>query len=357
MWHSISSTINYPRKNYSKEGVTITNGPKNAKFNMITKLPVGKKISKGTFGSVYKLGSDEKYVMKTMMFNRSENSEDKLKIFFNELRVGKNPRISEVGPRIYAWRIIRDVEGYATEGQYIMDSFTGGNENLDSAILSNLKLCPLPNDPIYTMLRKTITKFWKITKGYHGDLHTDNIAIVFNKKSKKIKKILIFDYGSHKKFKTRINSTTCFEDFLRIIDKEFHNRLRKPNTNVNYLNNTNRTLVVYPNRSQARRSNVNMLLKYLIKPNTNAAAKRKQRNDLAVQTAAAAKRNRNMLVEGGNNNPANQNYHLMAVIAAIRKRNADIRTAAAATAKRNRNAAATPKQKSLFSSCFGGRCI
>ena len=263
MWHSILSRINYPRKNYSNKGVTITNGPKIKNFNMITNLPVTEYINRGRFGSIHKLGSNEKYVMKTMDFD-NPGAGDLLKVFFNELSVGKNPKISQVGPRIYAWRIIRDVEGYATEGQYIMDSFTGGNENLDSAILSNLKLCPLPNDPIYTMLRKTITKFWKITKGFHGDLHTDNIAIVFNKKSKKIKKILIFDYGSHKKFKTRINSTTCFEDFLRIIDKEFHNRLGKPNTNMGVYPVTSKIHTIFPKRSQARRPNTHMLKSYTI---------------------------------------------------------------------------------------------
>ena len=261
MWHSSFDKINYPRKNYSKNGVTVFPGPlSSVNFSTITSLPVTGNISKGHYGNIKMLGSTEKYVMKTMNFDSPGS--DLLKIFFNEIRVGRDPKISQVGPRIYAWRILRDREGFATDGQYIMDSFTGGDKSLDAVTLARIKMCPLPNDPLYPMLRKTIEKFWKITKGFHGDLHGGNIAAVYDKKSRDIKKFMIFDYGSHKKFKTTTNDTTCFEDFIRIIDKEFHNRLKKPKTTMTYVPVGTKIHTIVPKRSQPRRSNIHMLKSY-----------------------------------------------------------------------------------------------
>lgn len=265
MWFSAQNTIKYPRQNLSNKGVTVVPGPKNKNFDTITKLSVGKNISRGTYGSVSELGNDGKYVIKTMDIDNSSGI-DLLKVFFNEIRVGSNPAIAEVGPRIYAWRLIRDQKGTATIGQYIMDSFTKGDKDLETISLHMMyrSLCPPPSDPIYAMLRKTIEKFWKITKGYHGDLHLGNVVALRNIKTKNIVKILIFDYGAHKKFKAPTNNTTCFDDFIHIINKEFFNRLGKPKVNVGYYPNHTKLQTMYPERSQPRRSNVQMLKGYSI---------------------------------------------------------------------------------------------
>jgi hypothetical protein len=255
-WQPANAIVGpYLFKNYGAS-INITGGTRNNTFNNIVRRAVnmGQRLgSKSSYGSVVPIGADGKYVMKTMRFT-DDNGDDRLKIFLNEIRVGSMPGISEVGPKIYAWRIIRDSSGVATRGQYIMDSFTKGDPKLSaqtsSEYLKNFNDDSCPQE-YFKHLRRTLGKFWKITKGYHGDLHPGNIAVVTDP-SGEIKRVLIFDYGSHKKFKKNITKITCFYSFLKIINKEFKS------TN-NYFPESSRIPVRYRNRGQPIRLNTNML--------------------------------------------------------------------------------------------------
>jgi len=219
-----------------------------------------------TYGAVTKIGG--KFVKKTMKFPINNQSTDYLKIFLNEIRVGAIPGIKEVGPKIYAWRVNRNSQGQATSGEYIMDDFTVAPPNYTTVpfleytrkVLKNV--CPVPQSNFYQKLKESLTKFWKITKGYHGDLHAGNMAIMYENSSLDVEKFIIFDYGSHKKFKTATNENTCFDRFIYIIDTEFKNRYSKNTVMRGYYPENTKIKMVAPRRGQIIRSNTQMLRTY-----------------------------------------------------------------------------------------------
>jgi hypothetical protein len=189
------------------------------------------------------------------------------KIFFNELRVGSTPGISAVGPRIYAWRI----RGQYCE--YIMDNFVKGDTTLAATTFHEYmwkhfaKKCPPKSHAVWGRLRTLLVHFWRVTKGYHGDLHANNI-VVLTKPDGSIKRMMIFDYGSHKKFKASVNKSTCFDDFITLIRTEFHRSNQKSEYNLNEFPNGSGIMMYRPKTGQARRSNAAMLsgINYLGNP-------------------------------------------------------------------------------------------
>jgi hypothetical protein len=189
---------------------------------------------------------------------------DLLKIFLNEVRVGSLPGIQQVGPKIYAWKVNRDSSGEIQSADYIMDDFTvapvGHKVFMMKQYAKTMGACPAQGHPIYAKIKEAVLKFWRLTKGYHGDLHMGNMAVMINKKTKEPVKVIIFDYGSHKKFKANTGNSTCFEGFLRIIDKEFSNRYAKKTLNSRgYFPNFTKIRVAYPQRGQPLRPNTNLL--------------------------------------------------------------------------------------------------
>lgn len=253
-WSPANSTIGpYNRKNYSS-AINISGGIRNASFQNAVNASrqYGTAIASGTFGSVIRL-SDPRFVMKTMKFGMDDVS-DNVKIFLNEVRVGSTPGIQAVGPKIYAFRIKRNSFDRMIEGQYIMDNL-GTFEDL---LTYTRHTCPPKGHPMYQKLRETIEKFWRITKGYHGDLHTKNIAVITSPNGNVRFKII--DYGSHKKFKNKVNNKTCFDDFIKMIDKQFNNKYQKitnPN-NKGYHPQPTSVRVIYAKRGQPLRSNAEM---------------------------------------------------------------------------------------------------
>jgi hypothetical protein len=194
---SSNSNSNSNSNNWIKSWVKTNN--KNFPIN----IKAGPIISGGNFGTVRKLTPG--FVIKRMKLTSPRDR----KIFLNEIRVGTMPGIKEVGPKIYAYRM-----SY-TKGEYIMDDL--GNFVTLSSFTKNT--CPPKNHPIYKALKECLVKFYKITGGYHGDLHMGNIAVVLDKLGL-FKKIMIYDYGAHRPFKN--NSTaSCFEDYMKKINKNF----------------------------------------------------------------------------------------------------------------------------------------
>ncbi len=130
-------------------------------------------------------------------------------------------------------------------GQYIMDKL----DNFVTLEEYTQHGCPSPE--FYNKLRQAIEDFWRITGGYHGDLHSSNIGIHNGK-------IKIIDYGSHKKFKTRINENTCFDDFIRIIDQQYNIKYAKTKLK-NFYPRESKIRILYPKKGQPLRANTNML--------------------------------------------------------------------------------------------------
>ena len=181
----------------------------------------GKKIgTESVYGSVYNLGKPGKYVLKHVDFD----DDDTLKSFMNEIKVGSLPRIGEVGPCIYAYKIVmkktKHTIGY---GEYIMDHITKGElvtkfEDLNDYFYEKYKtFCPkLNNEPLLKQLRDVLLKFYTITKGFHGDLHGGNIFVITPKSGEPI--VRIIDYGAFREFANKSNES-CISKYLQKIYK------------------------------------------------------------------------------------------------------------------------------------------
>jgi len=211
-----------------------------------------------TYGSVYALGSDHKYVIKKM---ENVNDDDALKVFLNEVRVGMTPGIQRVGPRIYGYKVRPTGDSFTCE--YIMDDFTRGDPTLRSMLLREYidTYKPGPDHLVFKKLKTTLRNFWLISKGYHGDLHTNNIAVVFKPGGHPVR-VMIFDYGSHKRTKVKFTRNMSLNNMTRVINANFARSTNKPGRN-SYMYPESKFIVkskVYnPVLGQPRRSNSNML--------------------------------------------------------------------------------------------------
>ena len=230
-------------------------------------LKMGPRIgSQSAFGVINIVGDQNRFVMKTM-YLRSPSDH---RIFVNELTVGMNPAIKIVGPKIYLWR--QWYKDGLLIGQYIMDNFTKGKPGYFTMSLQDYArkmwdTCPGKDDKVIKLLKKRLTQFWKITKGYHGDLHTENIALIFNQEGD-LKNLYIFDYGAHKKFKNLRESNYqryCFEDYIKTIQKQFKISYNRKGGSNFY---PNVSVPVVKPKGQPYRSNANMLSKLNYKNGT-----------------------------------------------------------------------------------------
>jgi hypothetical protein len=193
-----------------------------------------------------------------MVLIDADDDDDKTQIFLNEVRVGMTPGISRVGPRIYGFRI--KFVGTQLVGSYIMDDFVKGDTSVKSLLLYDYiqKYRPGPNHVVFKKLKTTLRNFWLISKGYHGDLHTNNIAVVFKSRGTVVR-VMIFDYGAHKRTKTKFTRNMSLADMARIINANFaRSELKSPAT-LYPEGVPVQTKVYYPMAGQPRRSNADVL--------------------------------------------------------------------------------------------------
>jgi len=244
----------------------------NTSFDINFIKEVGSILGEGSFGSVQEIittdGSKNTFTMKTQILK----SMDDVRIFENELNVGSNNLLKSkfIGPSIYAYSLY--THNNTRYGVYIMDHWERGLKNVKSTTLLNylnkFDKCPLPKSDIIYSIEHLLLSFYKITKGYHGDLHTSNIAVVFtDKKPHKILYLQIFDYGAHQKLSiSKLNKCFSLKNVLNLIQKEFNNDLKKRFNIVhtNVFPKDSNVRVLYPELGQPYRSNLEML-KYVNK--------------------------------------------------------------------------------------------
>jgi hypothetical protein len=286
--------VNVSTKNLY-ERLNFVPGRADSKFlNATRHVEINKSISHGTYGEVFSLKvppsrgfmfrPQRKYVMKVMKLADPQRGNGiDIKSFFTEVRIGSLKGIEKVGPRIYAWKLTRDKNGKATHGSYIMDSFDSltppgctfdnlyfyikwrlrnkgsnnerNNVNFEGQFkFNNQKITH--SHILVEKLREALLTFWKVTKGYHGDL-PGNIGVIHSTaRPSEIKRIVIFDYAAHKVFKSsRLPNT--FKNFIELINKEGKNTQQK--VRKNKLNIWMGAPLIAPRHRQAYRSNTNVL--------------------------------------------------------------------------------------------------
>ena len=246
-------------------------------------------IGEGSFGKVFSLnlkGNKVKYVMKVTAFP----SENERLIFENEAKIGFTPGINKVGTKchgvqyvdysiLHKFGMIQTMENKGNVvqlggGLQIHEHFLKGNTTKSSMSLQDYLIdfykttCPPTNHRLFKLLKKSLKLFYKITKGYHGDLHGGNIHVVLNTKnglSSSVHNVIIGDYGAHTKFRTKNNdllNNACLIDVFRLIKKEFSENLMSPNVDLihNWPEGSN-IKTIHQQNKQPRRSNLNMLKK------------------------------------------------------------------------------------------------
>jgi hypothetical protein len=142
-----------------------------------------------------------------------EMSLRKKKSFFREVHVGTRPGIGTVGPRVYAWRKLPN------RYEYIMDNLARGYSDAKVTTLHKYT-GPKPWRQLYDAL----LRFYKVSGGFHGDLHSNNIAVITRKGKVSVQ---IYDYGTWRPFQYKIRSDRIM-NYLREI------KMQKGNRNIGY---------------------------------------------------------------------------------------------------------------------------
>ena len=187
---------------------------------------IGQRIGTGSaHGAIYELDSDSRKVIKVVIKTQPFQKE-----FFNEVKVGRTPGIEQVGTRIYQafYQEQREHRPRRWMGVYVMDHLKSGDSENEVITLRTYweqywkkETCPTSQDRILKMYVDLIFNFYKITRGWHGDLHSDNIQVIMN--NGVVTRMYVIDYGSHTPFKnnSNLNKMTCLDQVLDKIENNW----------------------------------------------------------------------------------------------------------------------------------------
>lgn len=187
-----------------------------------------------------------------------EMSLRKKKSFFREVHVGTMPGIGSVGPRVYAWRKLPN------RYEYIMDNLARGYSDAKVTTLHRYT-----GAKPWRQLYDALLRFYKVTGGFHGDLHSNNIAVVTRKGKVTVQ---IYDYGTWRPFRPRIRSDRIM-DYLREI------KMQKGNRNIGY------AIEPKNDENQLYRRNVNVLSSNALR--AFAKFNRRGRNNISVSASTS----------------------------------------------------------------------
>ena len=168
---------------------------------------IGTKSRNGTVRPLMYKGNKYLLVSKEMSLKKKKS-------FVREIKVGTMPGIQYCGPRVYAWRRLPD------RLEYIMDNLARGDKNAKVQTLHQYR-GPKPWKQLYDVL----LRFYKITGGFHGDIHTNNIAVVTSKTGRV--SVQIYDYGTWRKFGYRISGDKIMPYLNQI-------KMQRGNRNLGY---------------------------------------------------------------------------------------------------------------------------
>lgn len=206
-----------------------------------------RRLDAGVHGETYRLlnsfGNETKYVRKTISLQRPSRHEtvNEIIAFFNELRVGNIQNIQTVGPRIYCFRI--DIHNSFAE--YVMDyllpidkypenkytftkAFKWFTTSSPLQAMNRINRQVNPEHKVFKILIKKVLKFYKITGGFHGDLHLNNFAIIHKTSNiEEVVDVRFFDYGAHTPFHTNIKNMKFGHQIFSTIQKQFSNHPTK----------------------------------------------------------------------------------------------------------------------------------
>ena len=277
------------------DGLKLTEHGKLRKFRPIDIIQVGKRLGKASVhGYVHELymrtapkgmNPNTMYVAKYVEFKGTRNPNQEYNGFINEINVGGNPDISnkQIGPGIVAY-YESPTDLY---GVIIMENFLMGRDpqEYSSIYLSDYldRGCPAPNSRFVRLTKDVLEKFYRFTKGYHGDLHGSNMQVVVHKATSRVENVYIFDYGAHKRFRNPLALSKCktLSNILDYINSEFENNFAR----THYRNRriSDGLKIIVKNNEEARRSNARLLP--LVLGNMYSHIRSKKKNSPATPTS------------------------------------------------------------------------
>tara|TARA_B110001450_G_scaffold255679_1_gene283838 strand:+ start:574 stop:1341 length:768 start_codon:yes stop_codon:yes gene_type:complete len=180
-------------------------------FKMNPNFKILKRIgSPSVYGSVYELDKEAKYVLKIMKTPEAMH----VKMFNHEITAGKSHHIEICGVRIHAYIVLsKNVRAF------VMDHVLMGNCTLKAISLRSY-IKPTHDSKLYNHMAKTLNMFYKITQGFHGDLHLDNIMVVTDSK-KSLKYVKIIDYGTWTPFQHKLSYNATLKESITHVHKEW----------------------------------------------------------------------------------------------------------------------------------------
>jgi len=216
---------------------------------------------------------------------------EELSGFFNELRIGKTKGIEKLGTRTLAYGISNYI------GYHVMTDVTYNQSNLTSVSLNEymnrLNACPSTEHPLYKTLFKTLFEFYKLTKGYHGDLHGGNVYVLYKPHDiNDVKSIKIIDYGAHVKFEksNALDKCTTISDIFNLIDTNFMKNLSKAKhlnsaQPLRYIrgNTSGPVPTIFSNTREAYRPNTQLLGKGVLFRNQSTTRKKYNKMSSAIR--------------------------------------------------------------------------
>ena len=228
-------------------------------------LEIDKKIlGRGGFGIVKQLSlrrNTKLYALKIVDFTKGNRDFEKFK-FFNEVRTGGNKHIEKFGLKTHFHKIKKNY------GWYIMDHLQKNHPKSQVYTLFQyfqmFKRRKIPrHHKLYNLFYTKLKNFYKYTKGYHGDLHTKNIAVLMSKKdsiaSNNLLDLIIYDYGTFIPFSIPTSNNFSLMNYILLSKKEFNQ-----NPKMTYNSNYNKNVPMKSHNAfgvQLFRSNHDMLLK------------------------------------------------------------------------------------------------
>jgi len=224
--------------------------------------------TKSVHGEAYKCKYNNRPVI-LKVIKLTDQSE--LNGFVNEMQIGTIKGIEKVGTRTLAYGISQRI------AYHVMTDVTYNESNLTSVSLNEymkrLNSCPSKEHLLYKKLFKTLFDFYKLTKGYHGDLHGGNVYVVYKPTDiNQVVSIKIIDYGAHTKFKNSVALEKCktIAEIFNMIDTNYmknyitarHLNITRPLTHLRAAGDIVKNIrVIYPNNREAYRQNSELLAK------------------------------------------------------------------------------------------------
>lgn len=238
----------------SKAGSVIRRRASNIPMEQPSRFPKmvmykGKKLpgaACSAFGRLYQLSDSNsknpyKYVLKIIQIT----DRDDMQMFIDEVETGSDRSASKWGTRIYSYTLfnprikstqsLNDIHKdnqFPLTGMYIMEhvmkgvkpSVTNKFSTIDSFMKKRFKNRSQVDIQLMKHIRKTMIAFYKVPK-IHGDLHWNNILVVYKVNSSKIvtvKRVIIIDYGSTHVFKGAMRKRFSSRNTLSTFFKKQH---------------------------------------------------------------------------------------------------------------------------------------